>query len=52
MDDNELEAVSSVEKASGDIDPRMLCDIQRLVGRLVAKAHQLIGIYNAAHHGM
>ncbi len=24
MDDNELEAVSSVEKASGDIDPRML----------------------------
>ena len=43
MDDTDIEAVRSVEESNSEVDPRMLCDIQRLVGRLVAKADQLLG---------
>ena len=43
MDDTDIEAVRSVEESHSEVDPRMLCDIQRLVGRLVAKADQLLG---------
>ena len=42
-DDSDLDAVRSVDEVNSNVDERMLCDIQRLVGRLVAKANLLLG---------
>ena len=42
-DDSDLDAVHSIDEVNSNVDERMLCDIQRLVGRLVAKADLLLG---------
>ena len=43
LDDEGLEAVRSVPTNSIPVDPEMLCDIQQILGRLIAKAPQLLG---------
>ena len=43
--DNEgLEDIRSTPTTNSDVDQQMLCDIQRVVSRLVGKAPQLIGM--------
>ena len=42
--ENNMEAIQhDTTPGPADLDPAMLCDIQHLVGRLIAKADQLIG---------
>ena len=47
-DDTNLEAVKSVPAATtttpGDQEEAIICDVQRILGRLVGKASQLLGI--------
>ncbi len=43
LSEDNLEDVRSVPSSSQPIDSEMMCDIQRLVSRLIAKAEQLIG---------
>lgn len=43
MNEDEIEAVRCIPPQSSPIDPEMLCDIQQIVSRLIAKAPQLLG---------
>lgn len=43
VDDTDLEAIRFVPASDCRVDERMICDVQALVGRLVAKAEQLLG---------
>ena len=43
LDETDLEAVRSIPKSREQVNKVMLCDIQRIVGRLVSKSEQLLG---------
>ena len=44
LNEENLEDVRQTPSLSQEIDREMLCDIQRLVGRLIAKSEQLLGM--------
>ena len=43
LDEENLQQVRSIPQSTQPIDSEMMCDVQRLVGRLIAKAEQLLG---------
>ena len=43
LDETDLEAVQSIPEAHEQVNQVMLCDIQRIVGRVVSKSEQLLG---------
>ena len=43
VDDTNFDAVRFLVHSSSTIDQRLLCDIQQLVARLIAKAENLLG---------
>ena len=43
LDEENLQQVCSILQSTQPFDSEMMCDIQRLVGRLIAKAEQLLG---------
>ena len=43
LDEADFDAIRSSPQAPVQADPRMLCDIQRVIGRLVSKSEQLLG---------
>ena len=45
LNEENLEDVREIPPVSQEIDREMMCDIQRLVGRLIAKSEQLLGMY-------
>ena len=49
LSEDNLEDVRSIPPSSQAIDKQMMCDIQRLLGRLIAKAEQLLGEYACTH---
>ena len=44
LNEENLEDVRQTPSLSQEIDREMMCDIQRLVGRLIAKSEQLLGM--------
>ena len=50
-DDSDLEAVQSIDEINSSVDERMMCDINRLVGRLVSKADLLLGNFTTEQGG-
>ena len=51
LNEENLEDVREIPPISQEIDREMMCDIQRLVGRLIAKSEQLLGMYNIYKKG-
>lgn len=43
LDETDFDVIRSSPQVQVQADPRMLCDIQRVIGRLVSKSEQLLG---------